>query len=72
MAIIFNIFCLKQQDVCNVSSKDFSENTVFRGLASVFCRAHFLEARVKLGITEYMCKDQMGCRQELYRPRTLE
>lgn len=57
MAIIFNIFCLKQQDVCNVSSKDFSESTVFRALASVFCRAHFLEARVKLGITEYMCKD---------------
>lgn len=35
MAIIFNIFCLKQRDVCNASSKDFNESscggTVFKG-----------------------------------------
>lgn len=57
MAVIFNIFCLKQQDVCNVSSKGFSESTVFKGVGFSFLQSHFLEARVKLGITEYMCKD---------------
>lgn len=52
---------LSNSDVCDASLYGFQReqlgwHSIQRGLALVFCAAHFLKGRVKRGITEYICK----------------